>query len=567
MKVALLAGLVLVAASAASAQDVPSEMLSPTISMSKVDWDAAAASVPGKSEEPAREVFVRLNAATSGQFPGIADSTVPVLLPLDIAATLKDKDAGKAPNEVLAGGFRASKFFLPGPAGYDATFFIKSSEVPGLGVRYPRPIEVEIAGAAFFYELEAPSVVESKETPHAIETEFPGMRRILREGRMRYAFTRFGVPYVVSIDCFDGRVSGRRLACADVDQVAVRFLRTLQVAGGTPQPPRKPPSIDLTRPQVVSLSFTYHSSGSLIPNSGYKLASGRPDNHVYARIRFPLAEAPAYAKSQSFMPWGDCYMKGKIGRTNYKGAPYRCRLNDKQLVFDESAPENFSYPWRDNFCETRDLRVGQCPAGIGHQGQDIRTSTCVLRNEGADRCQPYQHDIAAVRDGMIWRNSVQDFVYEAVYLVINTANDRVRFRYLHLDPKRMDADGLESGRRVAQGEIIGKVGNYNKKENGTSYHLHFDVQVWTRDGWVWVNPYMTLVSAYERLIGARGTEIKDGEPEPAAVPGIPPQVGALLPAPALTTAPAPAVQQTVATKPKPARRYGRRKSRSDDETN
>ncbi len=31
---------------------------------------------------------------------------------------------------------------------------------------------------------------------------------------------------------------------------------------------------------------------------------------------------------------------------------------------------------------------------------------------------------------------------------------------------------------------------------------------------MWVNPYMTLVAAYERLIGGRGTEIKPGEPAP-----------------------------------------------------
>jgi hypothetical protein len=39
------------------------------------------------------------------------------------------------------------------------------------------------------------------------------------------------------------------------------------------------------------------------------------------------------------------------------------------------------------------------------------------------------------------------------------------------------------------------------------------VQVFTRDGWLWVNPYVTLISAYERLIRGRGHEIG---PEPAA---------------------------------------------------
>jgi hypothetical protein len=31
---------------------------------------------------------------------------------------------------------------------------------------------------------------------------------------------------------------------------------------------------------------------------------------------------------------------------------------------------------------------------------------------------------------------------------------------------------------------------------------------------VWVNPYMTLVAAYERLVGGRGSEIEPGAPAP-----------------------------------------------------
>ncbi len=71
----------------------------------------------------------------------------------------------------------------------------------------------------------------------------------------------------------------------------------------------------------------------------------------------------------------------------------------------------------------------------------------------------------------------------------------------------MDADGLLNGRRLSEGEKIGVVSNYLDHPNGTSRHLHFDVQVFTRDGWLWVNPYTTLVSAYERLIRGRGREI------------------------------------------------------------
>jgi hypothetical protein len=78
---------------------------------------------------------------------------------------------------------------------------------------------------------------------------------------------------------------------------------------------------------------------------------------------------------------------------------------------------------------------------------------------------------------------------------------------MHMNPAAMDADGVLNGRRVEEGEKIGVVSNYLDHPNGTTRHLHFDVQVFTRDGWLWVNPYVTLISAYERLIHGRGREI------------------------------------------------------------
>ncbi|OYX87770.1 MAG: hypothetical protein B7Y71_01350, partial [Xanthobacter sp. 35-67-6] len=209
----------------------------------------------------------------------------------------------------------------------------------------------------------------------------------------------------------------------------------------------------------------------------------------------------------------------ETGRLGRKDSSYTCKVNGIPLTFNESAAVNFNYPWRDNFCELRDFHVGQCPGGYGHQGEDIKPGNCVMNNEGSDRCLPYQHTIAAVRDGLIWRLPGN----LAAYLVINTPNEFVRFRYLHMNPKYMDEDGLISGRQVSQGEIIGKVATWGDFENGTSYHLHFNMQVMTKVGWVWVNPYMSLVLAYEKMIGGRGTELHEGDPVPAA-PDKPPVV-------------------------------------------
>jgi murein DD-endopeptidase MepM/ murein hydrolase activator NlpD len=226
-----------------------------------------------------------------------------------------------------------------------------------------------------------------------------------------------------------------------------------------------------------------------------------------------------------------------------KGAQYHCKLNDKPLVFDESAAENFTYPWRDNFCELRDFLVGQCPGGYGHQGEDIRPANCVLFNAEGDRCEPYQHPIAAVHDGIIRRMPGN----LGAYIVVNDKNDHVRFRYLHMNPKMMDADGLLNGRQVSEGEILGKVATWGDFEQGTSYHLHFNIQVFSEIGWVWVNPYMTLVASYEHLINGRGTEIMPGDPAPT-IPDKPPVI--LHPAPVPEPA-APAAAAAASPPPPP----------------
>jgi hypothetical protein len=506
LRLPVLVGVVaMVAASTAAA----GEFEAPRFTISQVNWAEAATSLSDHGIDTPAQEFSRISAQIDKRFPGIAKSSVPVVLPMDVDAFRADESAGKPDalaSEKYFGPFRPSKFFLPGPAGYMATFYL-NRDASNFDIRTSKPVEVTITGAAFVYDLDGPDhqeVFPAKD----LEGQFPGIKRILREAHVRYVFERFGVPYVVAIQCYDRRPSSRYLSCKEADPVAVKFLRMLRTAGGTPTDIEEP-HIDLSEPQAPS-DFTYYSPGYLIPSTGWHKMPGRTDYHVYARMRSPIADAPSYVKSQSFMPWGDCYRTGRSGPMGKKGAHYSCKVNDIPLVFDESAAVNFTYPWRDNFCEQRDFLVGQCPGGVGHQGEDIRPGSCTLFNEGADRCLPYQHSVAAARDGLIWRTAG----YLAAYIVVNTKDDFVRFRYLHMNPKFMDDDGLLSGREVSEGEIIGKVGTWGDFESGTSYHIHFNMQVFTKVGWVWVNPYMSLVLAYERQIGGRGTEIKPGDPAP-----------------------------------------------------
>ena len=69
------------------------------------------------ASRPVPRALARLNAAMAQRLPGITRSPVPVLLPFDTEALMRDLAAGTAAdgNERYLAGFQASKFFYPGP--------------------------------------------------------------------------------------------------------------------------------------------------------------------------------------------------------------------------------------------------------------------------------------------------------------------------------------------------------------------------------------------------------------------------------------------------------------------
>jgi len=486
-------------------------MKAPRIVAATVDWPAvrmALAVVPtlAASDHP----LARLNAATGSIFSNIGASTVPVLLPFDTASFLTDKAAGALGDitKYMPGYSPTNVFFDAGPAGYDAALTLQAA--PGTPINFRRRVDVLISGSAVSYELDGTPPPQGQPVPE-LEGLFPGIRRQTLEDHLRYTFVRFGVPYLVTVMC-------QRSRCRNEEKIGIAFLKSLAIVGGAARLALDPPApageageveetgapVAIAEPKTVSHDFTYYAPGDILPGTGMRGQSGDTDPTVYGAIRFPMAEAPAFVNSQTFMNWGNCDFTGRValgGRG--KDAQYRCRVNSIPLVRDES--RNYAYPWRDNFCEHRYFGVGQCPAGLGHQGEDIRPGNCEMRRAGDGRCEPYFADVVAVRDGMVMRSPGD----EALYLVVNAPGEHIRFRYLHMNPRLLDAAGMVNGRVLKEGELIGTVDDYEGHQGGTSYHLHFDMQVPTRVGWVYVNPYMTLVASYEQLIAARGKVVND----------------------------------------------------------
>lgn len=204
---------------------------------------------------------------------------------------------------------------------------------------------------------------------------------------------------------------------------------------------------------LMAEPFAFEAPGALLPGSG----KGVSDQTVYApNLVFPVDHVPSYANSQVWMRGGG------------KGPPGSWK-----------DPRNFHYPWRDNFCEVRSRRTPACPAGVGHQGQDIR--------------------VGAGEKAKFWSVAAEDGRISNVglYSVELTGLSGTRYRYLHVSMGRL---AVVQGQRVHAGDRIGLVSN---EFNGvpTPVHLHFEILQNVGGGGIrQVPPYMSLVRAYQRRL-------------------------------------------------------------------
>lgn len=198
----------------------------------------------------------------------------------------------------------------------------------------------------------------------------------------------------------------------------------------------------------------YMPVGDLIPGSG----EGLPDATVYAPgMRYPIENGPSYPNSQVYN------IGGSLGPAG-----------------SQCAASNYDYPWRDNYCEKRSWDMPLCPAGIGHQGQDIRPPTC----------EKDKHWVVASRPGEV--------THIGSYTVYVTSADGQRIDYLHGAVSTLQ---VTLGQKVAAGDKLIAVSN-NMGDTPTSIHLHFNIkQDVAGVGYVFVSPYMSLVGAYEELMG------------------------------------------------------------------
>ncbi|OFW99759.1 MAG: hypothetical protein A3E78_07190 [Alphaproteobacteria bacterium RIFCSPHIGHO2_12_FULL_63_12] len=229
--------------------------------------------------------------------------------------------------------------------------------------------------------------------------------------------------------------------------------------------PAEPPAEPDVLTDADGRVFAYLPVGALLPSSG----PGFVDETVYRpEVAFPT-EDPVFLNSQVYR-YG-----GGMGSLN--------GMNGGQCD-----ARNYDYPWQDTFCEHRDRNQPLCPGG-GHEGLDIRPHTCVKNT----------HWAIAVDDGRV--------IDIRRHWVTMQTPDGTIYNYLHLN---MGELSVVEGQEVRKGDRIGKISNDFFKSDGTSVptttHLHFEMYenyvaapgetpLFTK-----VNPYMTLVAAYDRKL-------------------------------------------------------------------
>ena len=240
--------------------------------------------------------------------------------------------------------------------------------------------------------------------------------------------------------------------------------------GPTPPPPTPTPP-----PPAPESPFEFQPAGELVEGSFWISAEGRKNDAgelAYTEIfnhapdmRFPLERGPAYSNSQVFAEGGYAvFTRAGVTFDPPRGS--------------QAVPENYSYPWVDNYCEVRSAHRTSRPecaddAGV-HTGLDVRPATC-----------SHDHVLVAAADGSMRRPN---------------------WHYLELTAS--DLPDLSRTVTVSEGEPVAYLSNTGSgtRPDGTpgavaysTVHLHFQIKIPTAAGWVHAPPYPAMVEAYERL--------------------------------------------------------------------
>jgi murein DD-endopeptidase MepM/ murein hydrolase activator NlpD len=248
--------------------------------------------------------------------------------------------------------------------------------------------------------------------------------------------------------------------------------------------------------------FHYHSPGLTLlrqytPPLNCGTAAGREftvDRRTpYSRLvfagpdiikHFPIVletKKVAIANSQIFGPGGG-FMAAADGRGVTKDELHCASIKTDGTMGafgdeDSNDPRNFDMPWADTFCEWRGNSYTQplCAAAgahamLGpHYGVDVRSWDSHMSEDVK---------IVSASDGVVVE---VDRKQQWKGFVVKVRSQHLVFVYRHMNPDKSPfrddaANQLRIGDRVAAGQLIGYMGKFLGTPNGTTKHLHFEIE-------------------------------------------------------------------------------------------
>jgi murein DD-endopeptidase MepM/ murein hydrolase activator NlpD len=175
---------------------------------------------------------------------------------------------------------------------------------------------------------------------------------------------------------------------------------------------------------------------------------------VVDEVRFrPLSQSDLISMAQS----GEYNVIGRFtdGDGNAVSATQLSNLQ-QQVVVDNGQTPSFS----GSYCNPLGVRIGS-PFGACRDG-------CSRLHKGVDLFASRGTPVKAAAAGTAYKHLSDPGGY-GIAVYVNHA-DGSQTRYAHLN-----SISIENGQRVAQGQVIGTVGNTGNAAGG-AYHLHFEIR-------------------------------------------------------------------------------------------
>ena len=408
------------------------------------------------------------------RFP-IEASAVPVLLPFDVEAYRKAESRPSGDKFVL-GDFTATEFFHGGPGRFRRGVLAQPPEVPEFSdIAIRGPMYILFSGFRFTYALQGPPLPQTPPSRSSRRSSRrpPDLARVRAAHDLR-ALRRD----LCGRDLLPRRRGTERiLSCPQAARIADRFVRALHLPAATRMLSRSRRHRSSVR-NASTPDFAFLPPGSLIPGTGRKPdLGGQSDRTVYAKLRFPLPRRPpspirnpsttgATAISPAARPHGSQQGRALRMQAERVSAGVQ-RSGGREIINTRGAIISASIAA---------FRSGSVPAARDIRARTSARASASRLNEGADRCLANQQDAVAAGDGMILRPRTAGGV-APVHQFDERACPAALSAHEAAGAGRARDDDRPARRR---GEVLGQIGNYDEHERGTTYHLHFDMQVPTR---------------------------------------------------------------------------------------